>query len=526
MEEAAHLTEVKHGHISDVVRAEVGKTTWFAVRKGNGPVKARQQVRRVNLVDAVMKHMTWGEAESTRLFRRRRSEFALAAFRCKANVFSKQQLDITQTLQAMQAVDASWSAMRAFRTLLRHFDVHLGLAPERAMKGHLKQFEVPMTTARLTLNAGGYEDDEDGSEGGGKTKKTTEALVATGSILETGARDLDARTQEGTFVLRSFPMDPKVHGRDVVHVVMIEDWGGQSGKLMFSIRDCTAPCSYRRCSLVASNEPLYGGNKPASDHNNYAAVFFLVDGYEDLANFAVVRVGRVDDRTAKHVLVPKQAVRQKEIPVLTVNNEEAVNFKKCACATGTASERAALRAEVECDSGVLVVNNSKALGVRAGELCFAFRGDPPAWHEGNVAVLEMEVYFSMDLLALAHGLGHGSTSHAICCWCNCDAAEHVKARQGKAVYELRTRASEAANLEDFNRRVQVAKDNRARGAKRGIKAPNNYKGVSAVSVFGVELDHIIMPYLHLILGLVNDCVRETRCTVISSGLVAPTLLQP
>lgn len=92
-------------------------------------------------------------------------------------------------------------------------------------------------------------------------------------------------------------------------------------------------------------------------------------------------------------------------------------------------------------------------------MCFAFRGDPPLKTEATeVEVLEMDVFFSMDLLALAAGLGRGSTSNAICLWCRCDAEEWKIAAAGKATYALRTRASEAADLETFKAKTKAAAD--------------------------------------------------------------------
>ena len=159
-------------------------------------------------------------------------------------------------------------------------------------------------------------------------------------------------------------------------------------------------------------------------------------------------------------------------------------------------------------------------------MCFAFRGDPPLKTEATeVEVLEMDVFFSMDLLALAAGLGHGSTSNAICLWCRCDAEEWKIAAAGKATYALRTRASEAADLETFKAKTKAAADldrkKKAKGDMRNTVCVNNFKGVSAVSHFDVEFDHITPPYLHLVLGVTNDCVKEMLRDLLTLGCLDP-----
>jgi len=62
-------------------------------------------------------------------------------------------------------------------------------------------------------------------------------------------------------------------------------------------------------------------------------------------------------------------------------------------------------------------------------------------------VVENEVYYSMDLLALSAALGHGDTSGCICAWCRSNAAG-FKLSAGPEKKELpwRTRVTEMADL--------------------------------------------------------------------------------
>ena len=158
---------------------------------------------------------------------------------------------------------------------------------------------------------------------------------------------------------------------------------------------------------------------PISSAANMVEVLSHVDGHVDLASTSTVQVDK------KSVVVPTQSVRQVMVPVLSLSEEEeAENFKeRAASRVGSASERAARRADVPHNSARLVCFDGKCLGVRAGDLCFAFRGEPPSAEAAqNAEVLENEIYYSMDLLALSAALGHGDTSGCICALCRSDAA--------------------------------------------------------------------------------------------------------
>ena len=103
------------------------------------------------------------------------------------------------------------------------------------------------------------------------------------------------------------------------------------------------------------------------------------------------------------------------------------------------------------NSARLVCFGGKCLGVGAGDLCFAFRGDPPSAEAAtNAEVLENEVYYSMDLLALSAALGHGDTSGCICAWCRSDPAGFkLAAGPEKKVLDTRTLLSEMEDLEKY-----------------------------------------------------------------------------
>ena len=61
-----------------------------------------------------------------------------------------------------------------------------------------------------------------------------------------------------------------------------------------------------------------------------------------------------------------------------------------------------------------------------------------------------------------------------------------------------------------------------RAAARNAKTkPEPRNGVSGRTLFPCDFTHVIPPYLHLILGLVNDIIKELRKDLQSLGNVDP-----
>ena len=305
--------------------------------------------------------------------------------------------------------------------------------------------------------------------------------------------------------------------RRCCHWVANEDWGGGSGKWSLRNIDCEKPCGAKTCSIFASSEPQRPENtKPSSSIGNYRTVLAMVDGWEDLARLSAVEVG------GKAVMVPEQTVRRLRVPVVDVTEYEATEFKEVAAATGlTPSARAAMRADAPQDSAELVCFDGKCLGVRTGVLCFAFRGEAPSAEAAEGAeVVENEVYYSMDLLALSAALGHGDTSGCICAWCRSNAAG-FKLSAGPEKKELpwRTRVTEMADLATHEAAVESKKEKNK--GKSSSVLPPHHNGVSSTSLFDADFSHVIPPYLHLILGLVNDCVKEMLAGLEKLGCTDP-----
>ena len=66
----------------------------------------------------------------------------------------------------------------------------------------------------------------------------------------------------------------------------------------------------------------------------------------------------------------------------------------------------------------------------------------------------------------------------------------------------------------------------ARAKARGIKHPPNHEnGVCARGLFNAPFTHVIPPYLHLILGLVNDAVKEMLVDMTKLGCLNPLAVE-
>lgn len=82
--------------------------------------------------------------------------------------------------------------------------------------------------------------------------------------------------------------------------------------------------------------------------------------------------------------------------------------------------------------------------------------------------------------------------------------------------ERRTLATEAADLAAHLAEVEKKKKNK--------HLPEHINGVSGPSLFAADFNHLAPPYLHLILGLTNDCVKEMLAALAKLGCVDPAAM--
>jgi hypothetical protein len=297
------------------------------------------------------------------------------------------------------------------------------------------------------------------------------------------------------------PKDPLV---PKLHWVLNEDAGGASSKWTLRLLDVDKPCGNKTCSIICSAEPKKPQEKkPNSSSENYVKELATIDGAIDMGNMSVVQLGG-----KWHCAVPKQTVADAAAPpVVNVSAPEAEDFKaKLKAPGGALPERAAARME-EKNPAELVCFGGECLGVRAGELCFGFRGRVTAEEAESVVVFETEVYASMDLLALSAALGMEGQSGCTCCWCRLSAPEFKKVAKGEVDHTTvprRDLATQLADLTAYNAAAAAAK------AKGNKNRPLPQKGVRTPNLLNVHFLRVIPPFLHLGLGLVNNCVKEIQ----------------
>jgi len=305
-----------------------------------------------------------------------------------------------------------------------------------------------------------------------------------------------------------------------MHVLVNEDYGGESGKFSIGYLDVDKPCGDKHRAIVASYEALKPEDpKPVSNGYNYASCLSLVDGFTEVtsSSVALVRVG------GKHAVVPKHTTRQVNIPIAAeLSDSEAIDFKaRAASVEGSPAERAAERGDAPCDSAELVHHGGVCLGVRAGTVCVAFRGGGvPAAEMCNATVVELVCYASMDLLALAAATGMEGQSACNCCWCRLTPAgfgEVAKNPLCEPCAPTRTLESQAEDAAEHAAAV-------ARALAKGNKGiPPGVNGVKMPSLLSIEPTRIFPPYLHLILGLTNNVVQRMLADLTSFGCVDPSV---
>ena len=79
--------------------------------------------------------------------------------------------------------------------------------------------------------------------------------------------------------------------------------------------------------------------------------------------------------------------------------------------------------------------------------------------------------------------------------------------------------TEMADLATHEAAVESKKEKNK--GKSSSVLPPHHNGVSSTSLFDADFSHVIPPYLHLILGLVNDCVKEMLAGLEKLGCTDP-----
>ena len=113
-------------------------------------------------------------------------------------------------------------------------------------------------------------------------------------VLDVLARDADAIVAGnlGNHMKRKLPNDPNVYERDVMHVLVNEDYGGESGKFSIGYLDVDKPCGDKHRAIVASYEALKQAKDEGFDNNSVIDEGFGVRALREAFNEVGISVQR------------------------------------------------------------------------------------------------------------------------------------------------------------------------------------------------------------------------------------------
>ena len=323
--------------------------------------------------------------------------------------------------------------------------------------------------------------------------KTVKSMVVNIDLFLLAARDLDVNSDRKSRNKIVFRVDV---GKKVCNFMLMWDGGGSSEKFVLRLLNVAHPCSPVHCSLFTSGEAMKpDGDKPSSSYENAVEMLRFVDGRWDLHEHTVVELN------GRHVLVPTRACPVVWTSIQVANTADRLVFFSDRQAQGLElpEDKLIARRALVPGCAVLVFFNGLCIGVRAGGLTFAFR-EPVVADFGapEVVMSSVEVYNSADFQAMAMVVGQPGQSPFVCPFC-CTSPKTFKLTAADPQRHrtcLRTLESQLRALRKF----------RALTTKK--KSPVD--GVSQEPLWYYTYLRLIPPYLHLMLGLVNDCVRITR----------------
>jgi hypothetical protein len=261
--------------------------------------------------------------------------------------------------------------------------------------------------------------------------------------------------------------------------------------MTFALVDTPEPCSPFNVAVFASLEgdKKDVGKKPGGTHANYCWVLHRVDGYFDLHEYSILKMGN------SHCIFPTYILPE-AWPFKFVDGPEEIAAFFMAKYGGkdiSVTARTKLRFAQREGSGELVVAGGKCLGVQAGDCSYPFRVAVPVDPQSespSVEVFRIHIVHNSDILALATLLGHEGQAGVTCQWGRLSAAEYKLLAADPSLPEpKRTHETEEEDL-------SISKASSGKFS-HGVKAETLLNTQS--------FEDIIVPILHAcILGPVND----------------------
>ena len=358
----------------------------------------------------------------------------------------------------------------------------------KKIKAAEQKMRIPVVVREALLATGAEAD-----------KQTVLCLISSYDAYLTICRDLDRAVEQGWFKKKIFKNDD-----NTITIMYMMDGGGGTEKFVFRLQNVEFGCSARHCSIVSQAEAKdpKKNSKPGETYDNVSQMLEKIDYRFDLEENAVVEV------LGKHVLVPARAcplvgVEWQWVGVDDSNDFDSLDQTKSRLPP---EKRLAQRRDVVENSAVFVVCGSVCLGILCqlpdgNRVTFPFRERPMVSLTAlpQVRVHGLRATMSSDLMATAVLLGCPNQGGCACLICRVDARKHkLNARNGTA-NEPRTEASNATDLDAYNKQSAPAK-----GKKKPVHP------ISRKSLVNVKPHNVVAGPLHLLLGLGNDDVGHIR----------------
>jgi hypothetical protein len=391
----------------------------------------------------------------------------------------------------MKTANLSLTALARVKTFFRGQDVPVTMASLAKIREAIHAMSIPVVVREVELGTGAEE------EG-----KTVLCLLSAFDVYLTVCRDLDRAVERGWFRANVL----NVYNNTITFIFMM-DGGGGVEKVVLRLLNVSESCSARHCSIIASGEAKDPQcPKPGETYPNVEKILEPLDYRFDLSDNTIVEVG------GKHCLIPARAC-----PLVwqwvTVDTDAV--FVSCSQTQSLKSpaDRLLERQAVVDRSAVLVLCGGVCLGVSCQLpdgtfVSFPFRERPPVTVDVTpvVGVLRVQVMLASDLMATSLLLGMPNQSNCACILCRCSAKGFKETARRPDFPDVdRTADSQFADLTKFNAQKEPKQT-----PKQKKKKKNPVNAVSEKPLFNIDWSMVIPGFLHLILGLGNDQITDTR----------------
>ena len=331
--------------------------------------------------------------------------------------FTKTALGAEATQTLMDRLGSTWTSHRELRRALRELGGPITLTPENKVRKQLQESEIAGNYSYLDL------------KGGADGKESVPSLVYTADARQVVQLQADILQASGEAKTWQIPGGRKSH----LGMIM-NDKGGWSEKVVFTLLGRENPCSPRALTIIGSSEVLNRKNETRqikSNYENISTLLALIPGYYELNNYTLLRIG------PGHVVIPKHTWPENgNFRRLTVSDGEQAryarifdDFRHNRIDAGTPVDEAQRAAAAAVGGATIVIDRDRsAMGVicefdvakapalpggagagASSTLVYPLRKPvtEALWSlvPGAIEPIELDLYFNADLMALCTFLG-------------------------------------------------------------------------------------------------------------------------